>query len=87
MFINVFFLQWFFIRLAKGSEKKVTNFDMKEVSLMPDLSLVVGGKVDYKEVKYYAFLYWIVPLTGWWSDYKFIGSCNLMKISKTRKIK
>jgi hypothetical protein len=48
MFVNVFFFQWFFVRLAR-----IVDEDTKKT---------IGWK----------FIYWIVPTTGWNSDFKYL---------------
>ncbi len=39
--LNIIFLQWFFIRLSYGDSWRI--------------------------------LKWVLPFTGWWNDYKYIG--------------
>lgn len=56
-FVNVFILQWFFIRLTKHMKK--------------------DDKGNYTIIEKWSFQYWIVPLTGWWS--------NLIYLSKKPK--
>ena len=51
--LNVFILQWFFIRLAK----------IVATDVIENKSTIVGWTI----------LKWIVPLTGWRSDYIYIG--------------
>lgn len=72
-FINVFLLQWFFVRLTRCQERVVTEFDMYEISLMPDGSFAPGGRAKYKTYQWYSIQYWIIPCTGWWSDFKYVG--------------
>jgi len=73
-YINFFILQWFFIRLARylPSGYKVDGIDIIEHE---------DGTYSYSQRAYkyylkYKILKWIVPLTGWWSDYKYIGKVN-----------
>ena len=72
-FINVFFLQWFFVRLTRCQEKVISDFNLYEISLMPDGSFAPAGNVKYKKLEWYSMQYWIIPCTGWWSDFKYIG--------------
>jgi len=48
-FINIFVLQWFFIRLAYHYEVNKTQLCVK--------------------ITAHSLIYWIVPCTGWWSDF------------------
>lgn len=72
-FFNAFLLQWFFVRLTKCQEKVVTEFDMYEVSIMPDGSFAPSGTAKYKTFQWYSLQYWVIPCTGWWSDFKYVG--------------
>ena len=68
-YLNFFLLQWFFIRLAKY--KEINEFQFTEVSLCNE-GLGVGGIVEKSKWKF-SILKWILPLTGWWNDYKYVG--------------
>jgi hypothetical protein len=70
--INVFLLQWFFIRLTKHQSQvvenyKLTGFDYVEENLVSSSGT---GKIIIKE--WYSIQYCIIPLTGWWSNYVFL---------------
>ena len=62
--LNFILLQWFFIRLGRIVEINEIDIDYVTVN-------GVGGNVRQKTVGY-KILKWIVPLTGWWSDYIFV---------------
>ncbi len=53
-FINLFILQWFFIRLTKHLDKDING--------------------NYTKIIAYSIHYWIIPLTGWDSDFKYINN-------------
>ena len=40
---------------------------------MPDGSFAPGGRAKYKTYQWYSIQYWIIPCTGWWSDFKYVG--------------
>lgn len=71
-FINVFFLQWFFIRLTKCSEKIVTMHKLLSYDLMPDGNLSSRGMGKTEKHTWYSIQYFIVPCTGWWNDFIFL---------------
>jgi hypothetical protein len=68
-YLNFFLLQWVFIRLARY--KEINEFQFTEVSLCNE-GLSVGGIVEKSKWKF-RILKWILPLTGWWNDYKYIN--------------
>lgn len=54
---------------------------------MPDGSFAPGGTVKRKTYQWYSIQYWIVPFTGWWSDFKFIGGKpHFLKLSAKHSI-
>jgi hypothetical protein len=64
-FINVFILQWFFVRLTKHASKDKNG--------------------NYTVLDALSIQYWILPLTGWWSNYKRLGKgCQFWYIYKKR---
>jgi len=63
--LNFAVLQWFGVRLARVTEQR-TRFVGTGTFLIAEVELVrvtVGWKL----------LRWIWPLTGWWSDYRWIA--------------
>ena len=86
MFINAFFLQWFFIRLTKCQKTVVEEFNLYEISLMPDGSFAPAGTVKRKINQWYSLQYWIIPCTGWSSGFKYLfGKPKFLKLSAKRK--
>lgn len=70
--LNVFVLQWFGVRL-------VPRMVTEQVALRPDhVSLGTGGlsigwQCETREAhRGWKLTGWIWPLTGWWSDYRWI---------------
>lgn len=66
---NFYVAQWFFVRLQRTA---ATETDERG-------NIRVGGTVRWDIIG------WIWPLTGWWSDYRFIGSEKELKTWKPRK--
>jgi len=52
-FVNVFVLQWLFIRLTKQMGKDKQG--------------------NYTVIERWSLQYWIMPLTGWWGDFKYLN--------------
>ena len=71
--INVFFLQWFFIRLTKCTENKIENYTLHSYDLMPDGNISSRGTGNIKTYSWYSIQYWILPCTGWWNDFIYLN--------------
>jgi hypothetical protein len=67
-FFNYFVLQWFFIRLARV--KRVVDYELDHIAFLPDREIESSGRAITKTK--YKILKWIVPLSGWETDYKYI---------------
>lgn len=86
-FVNVFFFQWFFIRLARctGADKVNLKVDFSrpdEEAMIKNLVKVTG---TYQERKWqhYGIYGFVVPCTGWWNDY--IALCKPFYKQLTKK--
>jgi hypothetical protein len=86
-FVNVFFCQWFFIRLAKCQEKRVVTFNVQSYDLTPD-GISSRGTGEVKVFQWYSLMFWVVPTTGWGNDYKYIGkkSPRYLKLTKEKSL-
>lgn len=71
--INVFLLQWLFMRLTKHQENRVENYTAISYDLMPDGSISSRGMGDMKTYQWYSLQMWIVPCTGWWSNFIYLN--------------
>ena len=71
--VNVFLLQWFFIRLTICTERRIVEYDLKEVSLMSDGSITTGGTGKVEVWQWYSIQGWVLPITGWWNDFKYMN--------------
>lgn len=72
-FINLFFLQWFFIRLTKCSKKVVKDYKIISYDMMADGSMSSRGTGTTATHTWYSLQGFIVPCTGWWNDFKFVS--------------
>lgn len=71
--LNFVVLQWFGVRLARVTERRPIPYDIVGAHLF-----AVG---DITEAQYksqvvtvgWKLLRWVWPLTGWWSDYRWIA--------------
>lgn len=70
-------LQWLFIRLTRCKETKILDADLMEVSVS-----IKDGKIEgnpgyrinkFRITEWFAIQYWVVPLTGWSNDFRYIG--------------
>jgi hypothetical protein len=80
-FVNKVFLQWFFIRMTRCQRKVFTEFKMYEISIVPG-GYAPGGTGKYKTEQWDSIQGWIIPLTGWSTDFKFLGKRWFVKVSK-----
>lgn len=77
--LNVFLLQWFFIRLTRCSEILTEETDGKTVEV---LGVLMTKNLSIKvEKRWYAIQGFILPLTGWWSKFVFLYKPFFIKIS------
>lgn len=85
-FINVFFLQWFFVRLTICTQKEVTNFELTGVSIGPN-GISTSGKVNaYRTKQWMSLMYFVVPCTGWWKPFVGVGKIKYLKLSNPEYI-
>lgn len=68
-FINIFLLQWFFIRLAKHTDKIIDGFEPTSFSPFGGLQ---GNITASRTIQWYSIMWSVLPLTGWWSDYIYL---------------
>lgn len=70
--LNFFVLQWFGVRLALVAVPGVLVFRALRPIRAGQLVTVVDV-TDGRPLKRWRVLRWIWPLTGWWSDYRYIA--------------
>lgn len=84
--LNVFILQWFFVRLTKHQEIRIEDFVYVGYNMMPDGSMTPFGNGTRVTYQWYSIQYWVVPCTGWWSKFKYTNTKpKFLKITKDRK--
>lgn len=77
--LNFVVLQWFGVRLARVTEQCQRVLPGGSVTIMNchasgDITAIsVGRQVEVEETTGWKLLRWVWPLTGWWSDYRWIG--------------
>jgi hypothetical protein len=83
--INVFILQWFFVRLTRHNEKVITEFILKDISIMPDGLAGMGGAGKVSIHQWYSIQYWILPCSGWGNEFIYLNKRpKFIKYSKKR---
>jgi hypothetical protein len=76
---NRIVLQWFFIRLTKCSEKRIEEFNLQSYDLMPDGNISSRGTGKVNNYQWYSIMYWVVPFSGWDSNFKYINDEQKLK--------
>ena len=85
---NVFFFQWFFVRLTKCTEKRVENYNLISVDLMQDGYASTRGTGNVETYQWYSIQFWILPCTGWWDDYIYLNTKpKFFKCTKERLVR
>lgn len=73
-FFNKYIFQWFFIRLTKNIENSIEEYKILSYDMMPDGSIASRGCGKTITKYWYSIQYFVVPLTGWNNDYKYINN-------------
>ncbi len=80
---NKLLFQWFFFRLTRCQEKRIGNYTLHSFDLMSDGNIVSRGVGETKTYQWYSFQYWILPLTGWKSDFVYLNKKpKFIRVSK-----
>lgn len=67
--VNFLVLQWFGVRLARVVEKRAVWARAVKAG-----ELVTAADIEHRTVTVgWELLRWIWPLTGWWSDFRWIA--------------
>ena len=69
-----YIVQFFFIRICKHETKVITGFKMTSANFTNKGVSIGGDGYKYRIEYQYSIMYWIMPLTGWWSDYIYVGT-------------
>lgn len=87
-FTNRYIFQWFFVRLTKHMENFVENYELRGYDLMSDGSISTRGVGKTISKYWYSIQYFVVPLTGWNSNYRYLNKGpKYFKITKVKKVK
>lgn len=85
--VNVFVFQWFFVRLTKHTERRIENYTVHSFDLMSGGGISSRGNGETKIYQWFSFQYWILPCTGWWSDFIYLNKKpKFIQVSKERCI-
>ena len=78
--VNKLLFQWLFVRLTKHQEKVITKYNLHSV----DVSIGIRGFTeDIVTYQWYSIQYWVLPLTGWKTDYIYLNKKpNFIRVSK-----
>ena len=81
--VNKLLFQWFFVRLTRCQEKRIENYTLHSFDLMSDGNFASRGVGETKTYQWYSFQYWILPLTGWKSDFVYLNKKpKFIRVSK-----
>lgn len=84
---NRIIFQWFCVRLTKHQEERIESFNFASIDLIDNGSFASRGTGKTVKYQWYSIQYWIVPTTGWNSDYKYInGKPKFFRITKDKKV-
>lgn len=76
-------LQLFFIRLTRVQE--CCSATLWEVSILPNGDYGAGfHQVERKQ--YWAIMYWVVPFTGWWGKFRYLGRYRQWQITSPKSV-
>lgn len=77
-FLNYFILQLFFIRLTRHTQKVKYLY----------IDYGLNSCVKFRFEKWYSIQYWVIPFTGWNTDFKYLnGKASFLPLSKPKTIK
>lgn len=81
-FINLF-LQILFVRLTKCSELSFGELNYKSVEMLDDNNISIHSSGTSYMYEWYSLQYFVVPFTGWKSNFIFIfGAPKFKRITK-----
>lgn len=88
-FVNRFILQFACIRLTRHTEHIIDKIDYFECSLIGPGEYGMGGNIlasHYEQ--YYSIQYWVVPFTGWSTEYKhFNTKVKYLRLTSNKIVK
>jgi hypothetical protein len=85
--VNKLLFQWLFIRLTRCQEKRIENYTLHSFDIMRDGNLASRGAGETKTYQWYSFQFWILPLTGWNSNFIYLNKTpKFIRVSKERLV-
>lgn len=82
-FLNVFFFQWFFVRLTKNTRMGIRSQTAIVIDSLDKFKKVYAD--GPRELYWYSIQYFILPCTGWWSKFIYLnGKPKFYRITKNK---
>lgn len=88
-FVNKFFFQLFFVRLTRVIETKDEYeplHENAEIEQNDDGYFWPIANINEGRYQWYSLMFWVVPFTGWNSNFIFINKQQLKRITKKVKL-
>lgn len=85
-YLNYFVVQLFFIRIARCIENRVEDYQLISYNFMPDGSVSSRGTGVTKKYQRFAIIGFILPFTGWNTDFKYLGKERQWNITKFKEV-
>lgn len=84
-FINYYLLQFFCIRIAKHTEDIIVDYRISEISFVNG-GYEMGSTYRIESQSWYSIMYWVMPLSGYGKDYKYLGShkAKYLRLTKNK---
>lgn len=87
-FVNYFILQFFFVRLTRCTENVIYDYKVHNISFVNDKGLSIGGQGKIRKEQWYSLQFWILPFTGWSTDFIYLSKKPLyFRLTKSKIVK
>ncbi len=84
--LNMLILQWFFVRLTICKEIKIENYKLLSFDLMLDGNMASRGTGTKVEYSWYSIQGFVLPLSGWRSDFIYLNKKPFFKMITEKTI-
>ena len=86
--VNMLVFQWLFIRLTKCEENRVEEYALHSFDIMGNGGMSSRGSGKIVTYEWYAFQYWVLPLTGWKNKFIYLNKePKFIQVSKKKVVK
>jgi hypothetical protein len=82
---NRFFFQLFFVRLTKHTENTWVTYNLTSFDITSS-GIASRGTGKMETTQWYSIQYWILPFTGWQTDFIYLGNKSPRYWQITKKI-